>query len=144
MASVRGMDSGDLRALALIVCERTITEEFTSQRSIVGTYRAIRPIEYPVVMQQIGIYVCLARGQSQIEDVYLALVSPHGDVVVRSILRVADWGDVGVAEFTITFLNVPFSEPGLYVLRLFVHGRVLMEREIPLQTPLPPASAQAD
>src|SRR3954462_2259497 len=114
----RGINSGELRALALIVCERTITEEFSAQRSIIGAYHAIRPLEYPVIMPQIGIYVCLARGEKDIEDVYLALVSPRGEIVVRSVLRVADWGDIGMAEFTVTFRNVPFAEPGVYVLRL--------------------------
>jgi hypothetical protein len=143
-ATDRATSSGELRALALIMCERTITEEFTAQRSVIGTYHAIRPLEYPVVMPQIGIYVCLARGQNETEDVYLALLSPDGEFVVRSVLRVTDWGTVGIAEFTVTFRNVPFPAPGLYVLRLFAEGRVLMEKEIPLQTPLPPTSAQGD
>src|SRR5258705_5464827 len=121
----RGTSAGELRALALVMCERTITEEFTAQRSIIGTYHAIRPLEYPVVMPQIGIYVCLARGEKEVEDVYLALVSPGGELVVRSVLRVTDWGTVGMAEFTLSFQNVPFAGPGLYVLRLFAEGRVL-------------------
>jgi hypothetical protein len=141
--SQRGFSS-ELRALALVLCERTITEEFTSQRSIIGTYHAIRPLEYPVVMPQVGIYVCLARGQNETEDVYLALVSPDGELVVRSVLRVTNWGTVGMAEFTGTFRNVPFAVPGPYVLRLFVAQRVLMERGILLQTLPPPASAQVD
>jgi hypothetical protein len=140
----REITTGEVRALALVMCERTITEEFTAQRSIIGTYQAIRPLEYPVIMPQIGIYVCLARGQEDSEDVYLALVSPDGALVVRSVLRVSDWGEVGVAEFTVTFRNVPFHEPGLYVLRLFAEGRVLMEKEILLQTPPPPASGHGN
>jgi hypothetical protein len=90
------------------------------------------------------VYVCLERGEKESEDVYLALISPSGELVVRSVLSVTDGGTVGIAEFGVTFRNVPFVAPGLYVLRLFVGGRVLMERDILLQTPPPPASAQAD
>jgi hypothetical protein len=133
-----------LRALALLICERTIIEAFTSQYNVIGTYHSIMPLAYPAVMPQMGIYVCLERGERETEDVFLALISPEGERVVRSVLSVTDWGSVGIAEFGVTFRSVPFAVPGLYVLRLFVEQRVLMERGILLQTPPPPGAGQAD
>jgi hypothetical protein len=62
----RGIGPGELRALSLIICERTIIEAFTNQYSVVCTYHSIMPLAYAAVMSQLEcMYVSSAVKRNQ-------------------------------------------------------------------------------
>jgi hypothetical protein len=132
------INSEEAYALALIICDRVVSEA-DGQRTIVGTFDTLASEAFPFTFPRLSVYVAIAKGNSDESTFYLGLVSPSGELLLKSVLEVTEWNEIGIVELALALHEVPFTAAGDYVLRLFSDHRRLLERRILLRTPPPPA-----
>jgi hypothetical protein len=126
----QGVDSEEGYATALIFCEKVITDRETASITLVATFNVLDVAVLPTVMPDYFLYVAVARGQSEESRFYIAMTAPDGRVVLRSGFIIEEWGEALTSEFVTPLAGVTLPSAGLYVVRVFVSDRVLMERYI--------------
>lgn len=130
------IDSSEAFALALIPCDRIIIDQDRGDKTIVGAFDTLVIDVYPAVIAHLSVHISIARGLSQDDTFYIALISPAGDLVMGGALQVPKWSELGIADFALSFYRIVLPTPGVYVLRLSDAGqRVLLERPFVLRKP---------
>src|SRR5207245_337330 len=81
------------RAVALVTCDRIIVEAGTGKRSLIDIFDSLSVPQVPALLMRMHVYVSMYRGTQDTNEIYLGLFSPAGEIVVRSVLNIQDWGD---------------------------------------------------
>jgi hypothetical protein len=129
-----GVDSEETYLTALIFCEKVITDRDTASTTLVSTFNIVEVPSFPAQMPNYLLYVAVARGRSEAGEFYIGITAPNGRLVLRSGFIIQDWGEALTSEFAIPLAGVSLPIAGLYVVRVFVGDRVLMERYIDART----------
>lgn len=128
------------RAMALLTCDRIIVEANTGKKSLIDIFDNLMFPQLPMGLLRMSVFISLVRGESDTRHFSLGLFAPSGQALVGSTMEIAEWGTAGQADFVLEFNGVPFTEEGVYDLRLFVAEHVLAQRPIAVQKrPEPPA-----
>jgi hypothetical protein len=134
------IDSNESYLTALIFCEKVITDKESGTTTLISTFDILEMPAFPAVMPNFLMYVAVARGQSAENEFYLGISAPGGDLVMRGGFIVGEWRDALVSDFVVPLKDLPLATAGLYLVRVFVVGRVLMERYIDVRiSPQSPA-----
>ena len=139
-----GVDSEETYLTALIFCEKVITDRETGSSTLVSAFNTIEIAAFPSRSTRFSIYLALARGHSDEREFYVGITAPDGDVVMRGGFKIDDWGDALTSEMVLTMSEMPLPTAGLYVVRVFVADRVLMERYIDVRTTPQSPAVQGD
>jgi len=129
-----GIDSQETYLTALVFCEKVITDRDTASTTLVSTFNIVEVPSFPSVMPNYLMYVAVARGQSEESEFFIGMTAPDQRVVLRSGFIIQDWGEALTTELVVPLAGVPLPIAGLYVVRVFVADRVLMERYIDVKT----------
>jgi hypothetical protein len=119
------------RFIALLACESATKDPASGLWSVKNIFDVMELETFPIVVPKFDIYLALGRaeGSDDKQRVYLALLSPEGQIITQTHLFI-EWSTAPQAEFGQTFHGVIFPKAGRYTLRLFVEGHVLAERAI--------------
>ncbi len=113
--------------IAIIVCDRVITEAGTNNKTIVSTFNNITTKVLPCVRHRLSVFVSLTntRGEKQIE-----LVLKKDE---RNILKLggkATFPDPNhVIELIFNFRNLVFPEQGKYGFEVYADDEYIFERQ---------------
>jgi hypothetical protein len=121
------------KCLALLPCESASRDGGVwSVRSIFDEMELDQPL--PSIVPKFDVFMDVARGDADKETVYLALVSPDGQIIMQSHISI-EWNNTPHTAYSQTFHAVLFRKAGDYTLRLFVEGLILAERVMTIKPP---------
>jgi hypothetical protein len=144
MSRFSGMDTFDQpRALALVMCDRIIVDAETQKRSLIDIFDAVTIRQLGHGLPRLSIFISLAKGSEDANEIFVGLFSPSGVAVVKGGIKIDDWG-TGQADFGIVLPGIIFAEEGDYDLRVFVAEHVLSQRRLVVRTAPPPPEEQVD
>lgn len=122
---------------AFLVCESVICEAGTNKKTIVGTFTHIKSQSFPVVMPQIGLYLCFTDAEGK----YLFEVELHslnggvrlGGGKIPSSIEIKD--RLMITDVGIALKNVVFPAPGRYEFLLKANGVVIAQKDFTVVGP---------
>ena len=113
--------------LAMIICDKVITEAGTNNKTIISTFNNINAKAFPCIHSRISVFVALTNttGEKQIE-----LVLKKDE---RSIIKMggkANFPDPShVLEIVFNLRNCVFPEQGKYGFEVYADGEYIFERQ---------------
>ena len=100
--------------VAIVVCERVITEAQTSNKTLVSTFNNIQAQAFPCRHERLSVYVALTNGQG-VRQVKLRLKKVSEDATLFSLGGEVKFEDPNhVVELIFNLRNVVFADPGSY------------------------------
>lgn len=114
--------------LAIVICERVITEALTNNKTIVSTYNTIRAGGFPVRPPGMWIYVSLtnASGPKKIE-----MRATHGGQEIGKFGAIHEFpGPSHVAELIFNLKDIFFPFPGLYTFEILADDEYIFESRV--------------
>jgi hypothetical protein len=114
--------------LAIVICERVITEAGTNNKTIVSTYNTVRARDFPVRPPSMSIYVSLtnATGRKKVE-----MRAAYGGKEIGRFAGVATFeGPTHVFELIFNLQNIFFPFPGLYTFEIFADDEYIFESRV--------------
>jgi hypothetical protein len=113
--------------LAIIVCEKVITEAVSNNKTIVSTFNNINTKTVPCVQARMSVFVALTstRGEKQVE-----LVLKKDEQNILKLGGKAIFPDPNhVVELIFNFRNCVFPEQGKYSFEVYADGEYIFERQ---------------
>jgi hypothetical protein len=114
--------------LAIVICERIITEALTNNKTIVGTYNTVRTSGFPVRPPGMAIYVSLTNttGSKKIE-----MRATHSRQEIGRFGAVVEFsGPSHVFELIFNLKDMFFPYPGLYTFEIFADDEYIFESRV--------------
>jgi hypothetical protein len=130
--------------LALLVCERSITEAGTAQKTLIGILNGVTGAQLPLVIQRLVIYVEILPAPGDVGPFYIGLFAPSGNPIVKSALQTPQVPPGVGIHVEIPLNGITFGEEGDYSLEVFVEERNLMRRIFSVKTAPPPQEERVD
>jgi len=143
MSRLSAIALGESKGLALLLCDQIIVDRDTGKRSLIGLFEMINTRRFRTTASDFCIYASVARGSSTETRYYLELEAPDGELLVKAILDVDEWGPTDIFQFEMRVSGMALPTWGVYHARVFVQGRVLLERRLLVQK-LPESPAEQD
>src|SRR4051812_48891457 len=140
------LSNGDLEStgLALLLCDQVIIDRDTGKRSLIGLFEMINARDFPTTASDFWMYASVAKGGRIDERYYLELQAPDGELLVKAIWDLDDWGPAEIVQFEMRVSGMELPTAGVYHARVFVQGRVLLERRLLVQRLPESPGGQAD
>ncbi len=113
--------------LALMICEKIITEEVTKNKTLVGTFNQITALNFPAQHPSFCVFVALTNGNGE-SDVRLSLTRPDGVQVFKIDGHLKFDGPTQVLELAFVLHNLTFVEPGEYALEFRANDELVLDR----------------
>lgn len=116
---------------AFLVCDTVICEVGTNKKTIVGTFTHVKSANFPVILPQIGLYLCITDAEgSYVFEVELysldGAVRLGGGKLPKSI-EIND--RLAITDAGISLKNVLFPAPGRYEFQLKANGHVIATKD---------------
>jgi hypothetical protein len=112
---------------AFLRCDAVIGEVGTNKKTIVGTFTHIGSANFPCLVPQIGLDVCLTDVEGdytfEIELVYLNTGARVGGGQIPEVMKIKD--RLAINDIGITLKNVVFPGAGRYEFRLLASGQMI-------------------
>lgn len=113
--------------VAMIVCDRVITEEGTQNKTIVSTFNQITAKRYPCFYSRLAVYVALTNGSGE-KKVNLRFRNNSGDEPLFEMGGTVKFESPNsVVELIFNVRNLSLPEPGLYTFEIFADGEYIFE-----------------
>jgi hypothetical protein len=134
---------------AMLICDMVIKEAGSNKHSAVGIFTDVYASAYPMMLNPLAVYVCIADAIGTYELV-MELVDLEQDKPLGRVqgLKLQSKEKLQSHDFGIRFVNTVFPHPGTYEFRLLADGRLLggktlRVRALPQQAPpgAPPPQA---
>jgi hypothetical protein len=111
--------------VAIIICDKVITEQGTGNKTIVSIFNTIGSPSFPCLHHKMSIYVAMtnATGIKQVN-----LILKFGDdEKIKVGGKINFPAPDAVVEVIFNLVGVPFAEPGLYCFEAHVSGEYVFE-----------------
>jgi hypothetical protein len=111
---------------AMLVCDMVLKEAGTNKHSAIGIFTDVYASSYPMMLNPLGIYVCLSDALGAYE-LNMELVDLDQDKILGRVqgLKLHSKEKLQTHDFGIRFVNTVFQHPGTYEVRLLADGRLL-------------------
>lgn len=114
--------------IAIIVCERVITEAKTNNKTIVSTFNQIIAAKFPCVHGMVCAFVSLTNGSGQKQVELILRRQSDSAEMLKAGGPVVFENPNHVIEMIFNLKNCPFTEPGLYAFEVQVDGEFIFDR----------------
>ncbi len=111
--------------VAIIICDRVITETGTNNKTIVSTFNSIHAAKFPCIHQRMAVFVALTNA-SGVKEVNLVLTH-EGKTIIKFGGKVMFSGPNAVVELIFNLKGVPFPDPGTYCFEVHAGGDYIFE-----------------
>ncbi len=119
--------------LSLAVCDQIITDRVTGKQSLIGLFSTIHAVRFPVTHPQLCVHVSMTDGRGK-TPVTINIVD--GEDSRPPVVRgegVVDFKDPrAIANLSLQFHGLVFSEPGEYRVQILCDGELLREARLHL------------
>ena len=111
--------------VAILICDKVITEQGTMNKTLVSTFNTIRSKIFPCAHPALAIFVSLTNATGE-KEVNLVFSSGETQIMKSGGKAVFD-NPNQMVEFIFNLVNLPFARPGVYSFEVFVDGEYVFE-----------------
>ena len=121
---------------AILLCDKTLVEEGTRKRSLIGIFDGLKGTQFPIVHPAMSVYVQFR----EIEGVFDFTLELY-DLMEGKTVNKAPVKDYRVVdksrdcELVFNLMSVKFEHPGEYEFRIFVNDQVFGQKQIKVVGP---------
>jgi len=114
--------------IALVICDRVITDATTQEKTLVSTFNQILTRSFPCVHPRLSIFVALTNGRGTSEAEIRCLNESDQDHLVFGMKGSIPFPDPNhVVEMNFQFNNVRFDKPGLHGVEFLCDGELVLQ-----------------
>jgi len=114
--------------IALIICDRVITDAQTKEKTLVGTFNRISARAFPCVHPRMSIFVAVTNGRGPTNAHVRCVNETTGDVVFEANGPITFKDPNHVVEMNFQLGNVVFPKPGLHGVEFLCDGEIILQR----------------
>ncbi len=119
--------------VALIVCDRVITDAMTQEKTLVGTFSRISAPAFPCMHPRMTVFVGVQNGRGQIETEIKCVNESDNNSVIFGMKGMIPFNNPNdVVEMAFQFQNLVFPKPGLHSIQFFCEGQLILQRRFNL------------
>lgn len=125
--------------VALIVCDRVITDAATQEKTLVGTFNQLNSISFPCICPRMTVFVGVTNGRGSIETEIRCVNESEQNAIVFGMKGIIPFNNPNdVIEMGFQFNNIQFPKAGQHAIQLFCEGELILQRRFNLLTIKPP------
>lgn len=111
--------------IAIVICERVITEEVTGNKTLVSTFNNLQTLGFPVRHEKLSVYVALTNctGSRQVS----LTLTRDGEKMVSIPANIEFKSPLDVVELIFNLNNVLFLKAGLHAFEIHSEGEFIFE-----------------
>lgn len=114
--------------IALIICDRVITDAVTNEKTLVSTFNQIFAPVFPCVHPRMTIFVSVTNGRGRTETEIKCVNESEQNKVVFGMKGTIPFDDPNhVVEMSFQFNNVTFTKPGLHCIEFFCNDELILQ-----------------
>jgi hypothetical protein len=114
--------------IALIVCDRVITDARTNEKTLVATFNRIMARSFPCVHRRMSIFVAVTGGRGPTSAQIRCVNEMSSEVVIEASGTLAFPDPNHVVEMNFELNNVAFPKPGLHGIEFLCDGELVLQR----------------
>ena len=114
---------------AMLLCDKTIVEEGTRKRSLIGLFDRIRGAQFPLIHGAMSVYVQFREIEGDFDFSLELFDLTLGKAINKALIK--DFkvnGKNQDCELVFNLLSVKFERPGEYEFRIYVNDFVFGQR----------------
>lgn len=114
--------------IALIICDRVITDAITHEKTLVSTFNQILAKSFPCTHPRMTIFVAVTNGRGSTDAQIKCVNETDQDTVVFGMTGSIPFADPNhVVEMSFRFNNVTFAKPGLHCIEFLCDGELILQ-----------------
>jgi hypothetical protein len=114
--------------IALIICDRVITDAVTHEKTLVSTFNQISAASFPCVHSRMTIFVAVTNGRGSTDAQIKCVNESDQDTIVFGMKGTIPFTDPNhVVEMSFQFNNVTFVKPGLHSIEFICDGELILQ-----------------
>ncbi len=114
--------------IALIICDRVITDAKTQEKTLVATFNRIMAEGFPCLHPRMSIFVAVTNGRGVTSTQLQCVTEDHKDEVVFRLDGSITFPDpTHVVEMSFQMNNITFNKPGLHSIEFFCEGELILQ-----------------
>lgn len=127
--------------IALIICDRVITDAVTQEKTLVGTFNHIHAPSFPCIHHRMTVFVAITNGRGNL-DAEIRCTNTDFNTIIFGMKGVIPFPDPNqVIEMAFQFNNLTFLKPGVHAVEFFCDKELVLHRRFQvsiLEQPQPP------
>ncbi len=114
--------------IALIICDRVITDAVTHEKTLVSTFNRIFANVFPCVHPRMTIFVAVTNGHGTAEAEIRCVNESDENAMIFGMKGAIPFSDPNhVVEMSFQFNNVTFPKPGLHGVEFLCDGELILQ-----------------
>jgi len=115
--------------IALIICDRVITDAVTHEKTLVSTFNRILAPSFPCVHPRMTIFVAVTNGRGTTEAEIKCVNESDQNATIFGMKGSIPFSDPNhVVEMSFQFNNVAFPKPDLHGIEFLCDGELILQR----------------
>lgn len=124
--------------IALIICDRVITDALTQEKTLVASITNLRAARFPARHPRLTVFVALTNGNGQADcEIKCVNETEKGEPVFGMKGIVPFTTPMEVVELAFQFNNLTFPKPGLHSIEFLCDGEIVLQRRFSLRIATP-------
>ncbi len=128
--------------VALIICDRVITDAMTHEKTLVGTFHQLTSFVFPCILPRLTVFVGVSNGRGYINTEVRCINETEQNTTVFAMKGVIPFNNPNdTIEMGFQFHNTQFQKPGVHAIHLLCEGNLILQRRFTLikaNPPMPP------
>lgn len=114
--------------IALIICDRVITDITTQEKTLVATFNRIMSEGFPCLHPRMSIFIAVTNGRGTTQTQLQCLNEAEKQEVVFKLDGTISFPDPNhVVEISFQMNNVTFNKPGLHSIEFLCDGELVLQ-----------------
>lgn len=114
--------------IALIICDRVITDAQTNEKTLVGIFNNVWAPSFPAMHARLSIFVGVTSGRGTVKGAIQCVNESTGQRVFESSGPISFKDPCHIVEITFLLRNVLFVQPGMHNVSFFCDGELVFSR----------------
>lgn len=115
--------------IALIICDRVITDAKTNEKTLVGTFNQVHAQTFPAMHPRLSIFVGVTSGRGSVKgEIRCFNEATPSEPVFGAAGPILFRDPCHVVEITFELRNVVFRQPGMYHVQFLCDGELVFSR----------------
>ncbi|MBU6410027.1 MAG: hypothetical protein KGR98_06545 [Verrucomicrobia bacterium] len=114
--------------IALMICDKVITDAATQEKTIVATFNQILATAFPCTHHRMTVFVALTNGKGVLDSEIRCVNTDENTVVFGMKGTVPFVNPTQVIEMAFQFNNLTFAKPGLHTIEFYCENELILQR----------------
>ncbi|SRR5437899_2556455 len=130
--------------IALIICDRVITDATTQEKTLVATFNSMQALFFPAVVPRLSVFISVTGGRGVLNAEVRCVNETEQNALVFGMKGTIPFADPNVVvEMAFQFNNPTFPKAGLHAIEFLCEGELILQRRFAVALFRGPAQASS-